>query len=120
MSEVTQPTALEKQLSNAVILAERRQMVARLQANRDFRKLILDGFCLVEAARYVQESCDPAMTIENRTDALNMAQASGHLLRFLEVTSAMGAHAERTMKELEDAVAEERAGQDDSYEVGAE
>jgi len=38
-----------------------------------------------------------------------MAQASGHLKRFLSVTVQMGAHAERSMPEVDAALAEARA-----------
>ncbi len=109
MSEVSQMTPLEHQLESSKDLINRRQMVVRLRQNPDFRKLILEGFCRDEAARYVQESGDPALDASARADAVAMAQASGHLLRFLHVTHMMGAHAERTREELEEAIAEERA-----------
>lgn len=112
MSEVYEPTKLEqleKQHSDDTILIERRKRSERLAANPDFRKLILDGFCRDDAARYVQASGDPALDPQARADALNMAQASGHLKRFLAVTYQMGAHAERTMPDLDEALAEARS-----------
>jgi hypothetical protein len=109
MSEVSETAGLEKQLVDAKFLLERRELAVRLAKNSDFRKLILDGFCLHDAARYVQESGDPALTAEQRADALSIAQASGHLKRFLSITFQMGAHAERTMPELEEALADARA-----------
>ena len=113
MSEVYSMTPLEKQLEDSKDLIGRREMVARLRQNPDFRKRILEGFCRDEAARYVQESGDPALDASARADAMAMAQASGHLLRFLHVTHMMGAHAERTRSELEEAIAEERAEADE-------
>lgn len=101
---------LEQQLIESKTLNDARQMAIRLRQNPDFKKLILDGFCLTEAARFVQVSGDPAISAEERADALAMAQASGHFKRFLSVTIQMGAHAERTMPELEMAIEEERAG----------
>lgn len=109
MSEVSETTALEQQHNSAKELIERRQMALRLAQNLEFRKLILEGFCLQDAARYVQESSDPLMTPEQRQDALNMAQASGHLKRYLSIVVQMGAHAERTMADLEEALAQARA-----------
>jgi hypothetical protein len=109
MSEVSEIAGLEKQVTDAKFLLERRDIAIRLAKNTDFRKLILDGFCLHDAARYAQESADPALNTEQRTDALNIAQASGHLKRFLSITIQMGAHAERTMSELEEALADARA-----------
>lgn len=108
MSEVSQVAQLEQQQDQAKTLVERRQMALRLAQNPDFRRLILDEFCLQEAARYVHSSADPALTAEQRQDALNIAQASGHLKRFLSVTVQMGAHAERTLPELEEALAQAR------------
>jgi hypothetical protein len=100
---------LEQQLKDSKTLIETRQSAMRLAQNPDFKKLILDGFCLVEAARYVQESADPALPDENRADALAMAQASGHLKRYLSMCVRMGEHSERTLPELEAAIDEARA-----------
>ena len=109
MSEVT---ALENQLANVKELIERRRQALRLADNADFRKLILDGFCKEEAARYVQASCDPALQANERADALAMAQASGHLRRFLSVIVQMGNAAEGQIRDLEDAIDEARAEED--------
>jgi hypothetical protein len=109
MSEVSEVAALEQQHSDAKLLVERRQMALRLSKNRDFRTLILDGFCLHDAARYAQCSADPALNAEQRADSLNMAQASGHLKRFLSLTVQMGAHAERELPNIDQALLEARA-----------
>lgn len=109
MAEVTQVEELENQKKDAQKLAERGQMARRLASNRDFRKLILDGFCLEDAARYAQESGDPLLSAEQRADALNMAQASGHLKRYLSFQIRMGVTAERSLVELDEALTEARA-----------
>ena len=44
--------------------------VRKLLGNPLFRKVILEDFCIQSAARYVQESCDPLLTAEQRADAL--------------------------------------------------
>lgn len=108
MSEVTLEQ-LEEQLVGQKGLVELRDVAIRLSQNRDFRKLILDGFCTTEAARYVQLSGDPALSAENRQDALNLAQASGHLKRFLSVTIQMGNTSANQIKELEQAIEEYRS-----------
>lgn len=100
---------LEQQLTDAKTLIDVRQMALRLSQNTDFKKLILEGFCVTEAARYVQTSADPAIGAEERADALAMAQASGHLKRFLSGCVQMGAYHERTLPELEAAIEEARA-----------
>jgi len=111
MSEVSQMTGLERQYQDDKVLIDRRNMAMRLAKNHDFRTLILDGFCMTEAARYVQASADPALDPASRQDALNLAQASGHLKRFLSVIVQAGVVAERNMPDLEDKLAEERAEQ---------
>lgn len=79
-------------------------MALRLATNPDFRKLILEGFCQVEAASYVQSSGDPALDDRSRADALAIAQASGHFKRWMQVQIAMGYQASITIKDCEDAI----------------
>ena len=103
--------ALEEQRSNAKLLIERRDMAMRLEENRDFRKLIVDEFCIKECARYARESANPALTAEQRADAMALAQAAGHLMRFLHVVRQMGSTAEGQMPDLEEAIEEARAAE---------
>lgn len=122
MSEVA-TTELEQminQRNRAKLLASRREMVLRLYKNKDFKALILDGFCLTEAARYVQESSDPLLNADQRADALAMAQASGHLKRFLSITAQMGYSASNDLPELEEAVSELRAQADRPSDIDQE
>jgi hypothetical protein len=64
-------------------------MAQRLFMNPDFHRLIMQEFCVKEAARYVQSSCDPALDANAQKDSLALAQASGHLKRWLSVTTQM-------------------------------
>jgi len=64
--------------------------VRKLLGNKLFRDVILQKFCVEHCARYVQESGDPLLSAENRADALNMAQAAGHLRRWLDLGIRMG------------------------------
>lgn len=105
---MSQVIALEQQLKDSKLLLERRQMAIRLSNNSDFKKLIIDEFMTAEAARYVQSSGDPALNAEQRADSLAIAQASGHLKRYLSIVVQMGVHAEREMSNLEAAVDEAR------------
>lgn len=106
MSNLSQ---LENQLVQAKELISRRNMAIKLASNPEFKELIIEGFMLKEAARYVQSSSDPALKAEERADALAMAQASGHLKRYLSVTVQMGAFAERDLANLEEAIDEARS-----------
>lgn len=99
---------LEEQLNDEKGLIERRDTIVRLGKNPDFRKVILDQFIVEECARYARESGDPALPAQARADALCMAQAAGHLKRYLNVQIAMGNAAERKIEEIEEAIEEER------------
>lgn len=105
MSDIS---ALENQRDQALLSVESRAAVLRLTNNPDFKKIINDGFCLKECARYVQASTDPALNSEQRADALAIAQSSGHLKRFLSVVIQMGNQAERLLPELDEAIVEAR------------
>jgi hypothetical protein len=107
---------LEQQLSDAKKLVERKTRALRLAKNADFRELILDGFCLHEAARLVQMSSDPALDERQRSDALSMAQASGHLRRYMSMIVQMATVAEREMTDLEGALEEARREEDEPAE----
>jgi len=108
MSEVT-VAQLEAQLEETKVLKNRREQAERLSKNKDFRALIIEGFCLHDAARFVQLSADPAMDEAARADSLNMAQASGHLKRYLQMQIMMGGTADRNISEIELELSELRA-----------
>lgn len=109
------PTAvdqLEAQLSNAKELVKRRHDAQKLAENKLFRTLILEEFCEKEAARFAHASADPALKAEERADALALAQAGGHLRRWLSMQIQMGAHAEREMGNIEAELEEARHEED--------
>lgn len=93
---------LEQQLDDSKELMQRRDKAVKLFQNKDFKDIIMTEFCGVECARYAQSSADPALSPEQRQDALNMAQAAGHLKRYLSLQIVMGNNAEDTLEELSD------------------
>lgn len=109
MSELT---ALTKQQEDAKGLMDRRDLALKLYGNADFKQLILKEFCVEECARYVHTSADPSLKPENRADALALAQAAGHLRRWLSVVVQMGNQAESQMQSLDQAIEEARAEED--------
>lgn len=125
MSEVNENTPLvlsmveqlEQQKEDMKPMAERRKMALRLAQNPDFRKLIMEYYCRDEAARYVQTSCEPNLRPEERADALNMAQATGHFKRFMSLCIQMGARAEQTLRDIDQALDEARAEEAQEGEV---
>ena len=98
MSEVN---ALEKQLDDAKEFIARRDLAIKLYKNPEFKKLIIDEFCGSECARYAQTSADPALSDRERADALAIAQAAGHLRRYLSVIVTMGNQSEQMLDRLE-------------------
>lgn len=111
MSEVY---ALEKQLAEGKLAQEKRAIALKLYNNPDFKKLILEEFCVNECARYAQLSADPSLGPVERADALALAQASGHLKRFLSVVVTIGNQAQRLEDELEEAIVAARQEEEDS------
>ena len=111
MSEVY---ALERQLADAKEAKERRAVAIKLYSNPEFKKLIVDEFCGTECARYAQQSADPSLNDRQRADALAIAQAAGHLRRFLSVTIAMGNQAEQQEESIEQALLEARQEEEEA------
>lgn len=92
---------LEKSLKDNKEAVKFAEDLRKLVANPLFRKLIIEEFTIREAARYVQESGDPLCTAEQRADALALAQAGGHLKRWIEINLRMGDVAVSTIEALE-------------------
>jgi CHAT domain-containing protein len=101
--------ALNTQLTEMKAMAERGRMAERLASNREFKKLILEEFLVQETARMIHLSTDPRLSVQDRADALQMAQASGQLKRFLQMTMQMGETALNTIPDLEEALEDARA-----------
>lgn len=111
---------LEDHRKKAKELVELRNSALRLHNNRDFRKLILDYFCVQECSRYAHASADPSLDAAARADALALAQAAGHLKRFLSVVVQMGHNAERDITQIDETIEELRLGEDQDYDLDGE
>jgi hypothetical protein len=81
---------MEHSIEAAKQLVAERDLALKLYANPDFKKLILENFCVRDCARFVQQSAEFGIPKENREDALAMAQAAGHLRRWLSQCVQMG------------------------------
>ena len=104
--------ALEQQLGDFKESIALRDQILKLTDNADFRKVILDTFMVQEAARYAHTSADPALNEIQRADALALAQAGGHLKRWLSIAIRMGNSAEDQLVDLNESIEEARAGED--------
>ena len=109
MNAMSDIAALEEQAVERQKYVENRRIAQRLFSNRDFKKLILEEFCVNECARYAQNSANPALGPDERADSLAIAQAAGHLRRFLSVTIQMGNQAEVEIRQINEAIEEIRA-----------
>lgn len=94
----------------------RRDAVLRLTDNPDFKKIVVDGFLLHDAATYVQVAGDPSVPKDSREDALNIAMASGHFKRFLSITIQMGNVAENSLPAYAQEVEDLRATPAEEFE----
>jgi hypothetical protein len=103
---------LEHQRKDLKARVELRDAALKLSSNRDFRKLILDEFLEKEAARNIRLSTDPAMDERQQADCIRAAQASGYLKRFLSYIMQSGAQAESDIRDIDEAIAEARAEED--------
>lgn len=101
--------SLESQLENCQKLVERRDQLAKLCKNREFKALILEQFMTEDCANYARLSADPALKPENRQDALALAQAAGHLKRWMSVIERMGDQAASQLEDLRQNIDDVRA-----------
>ena len=108
MSEVT-ITQLEDRREELVKLADRAESLDRLAKNKDFKKIILEDFMVNDCSRYAQESADPLLEPHHRADALAMAQAAGHLKRYLQINRQMSRKASMDIVSIDEAIEEMRA-----------
>ena len=100
MNKDNEIAGLEYQLQGNIEVIDRAEDVRKLCENRLFRKVILEQFCEKECARYVQESGDPLLSAEQRADALAMAQAAGHIRRWLDISIRLGGIAQGTIEDI--------------------
>lgn len=103
---MTEIENIQSQIKDLKELVATKDLALKLEKNADFQKLILDEFCEKECARFARMSGDPALSKENREDALALAQAAGHLRRWLSKTVTMGLQAEGDIVDAEETIVE--------------
>ena len=91
---------LEGQLKQAEEAIKLRDQAKRLVNNRDFKAIIEKRFCEVECSRYAQASADPNLSDREQAYALSLAQAAGHLRRYIQVIFLRAQKAEEDMEAL--------------------
>lgn len=89
-------------------LVDRKTLLQKLESNREFRKIILDGYFKDEAARLVAISADPAH--EKSWDSIRKEiEAISCLRQYLRNIHTIGGVAERELAENTEALEELRA-----------
>ena len=107
MTEHTYTLESLKQHRDALVeMVALKDAAIRLSQNPDFNKVIMQQFAIYDAAHYVAASCDPALSAEQRADALVLAQAAGHLKRWLSVQVQRGSVAQQDVEDANIAIAE--------------
>ena len=108
--------SLERQVLGEKEAQARMEAVQRLCKNKDFKKIILQDFCVTDCARYACESADPLLNEAQRADALAMAQAAGHLKRYLDLADRFGMYSGERIIDLQNEIDGLRAQPDEDYE----
>ena len=103
MSRTYALNQVENQINQIEALVETRARIQRLTNNSDFKELINKRYFVEEAAAFAASAGDPALTKEQREEALTMALAPGHLKRWLSVQITMANTAEDQLPELKHA-----------------
>lgn len=111
MHNFSKVQAFENQLAGAKAQVALGEAINKLLSNKEFRRVIMDEFTVKEAARFAAASADPALGAREQADALAIAQAGGHLKRWitiqLQLAETSGAQLEELQEGLEEARNEE-------------
>lgn len=109
MSEIEQ---VELSIQQAKDLVNARDMADKLSRNREFKKLILEGYFEKEAARLVSLSGDSNM-LQQRDEIFDAIKAISHFRQFMQNTMRMGDVAAQELAEQNETLDELRAAEGD-------
>lgn len=107
---------LEHQLAEAKKRIEFASKVHTFTATSLFQEVMVEGYFKNVAAGFVCESADPTLSAEQRADALNMAQAPGHLKRWLHTLFKFDEVDKDSIAQLEEQIDMVRAAPADEFE----
>jgi hypothetical protein len=100
MAEVYTPLTLEtphqqvdRTIAEMTVIADRREKMLRLLRNRDFEELFMRFYVVEEAARLAQMGGMLGISEQDQNAAMEMAKATGHFKRFIDVTLRQGEQA---------------------------
>lgn len=98
---------IELSLTNAKVFVERRDMLNKLMSNREFKKVIVEGYFKDESVRLVSLLGDPAME-SHREEIIRSMDGISQLQVFLRTVVQTGNMAAQSVKEYEAALEDMR------------
>lgn len=111
MTDPTQIAELDRSIADNTKLVELAKSLDRLESNRDFRKIVTDGYFAQEAIRLVHLKADPAMqTPDKQASVLRQIDAIGILSDYLRTIRLQGETARKGVEDAETDRAELLAG----------
>lgn len=94
---------LEEQIANNKYALNQAKCLERLNSNRDFKDLILNGYLREEAIRLVSLKSDPSQqTLEKQAAIIKDIDAIGALETYMRSVRQFGDIAARAIKDAED------------------
>jgi hypothetical protein len=105
---------IEQSIKDSSKNVEVADALARLYANRDFKKVILEGYLEKEAIRLVHAKADAALqSAESQKQLMNQIDAIGILKGYFHTIGFLGEQARKTISYAEEARQELITGEDD-------
>lgn len=99
---------VELTIAEAKKVVDRGRMAEKLSRNPDFKKLVMDGYFVDEAARLVHLSSDPTLPENIRNVVLRDMNGPGAFKRYLSALVQMGKNAAREIEEHQETLDELR------------
>ena len=91
--------ALENSIKHATVMVEMGNALDRLRSNKDFRRVVLDGYFKDEAIRLVMLKADTKMqSIESQASIVKQMDAIGSFNQYLTTVMQLSAQAERSIE----------------------
>jgi len=98
---------IEQNIRNAKVHVDFANAIERLRSNKDFKKVISEGYFKDEAVRLVHLKAHPGMQSEaSQRSILSQMDSIGNLAQFFDTALHMGAQAAKSISDDEDTRAE--------------
>ena len=99
MNNLNTLQAIDKQIEQAKELVELGKAMERLRSNREFKKVIIDGYLTTEAVRLVHLKADPGMQKpESQASIIKQMDAIGTFCEYMHVISQQASIAQKAVE----------------------